>query len=129
MPINITNLDKTRPLITIPDNYNIVIDIKNQTGVVLYIKYTKGDETGVLITHSVCEKDDPNQPLFYDIVERDSDGILSKFSSALTASANILYPVATVLPNTKVNVNFDFVGATTEGTLNIFIKIDNAYYN
>ena len=129
MPVNITNI--SHPDITMLDPYNVIVNISNQIGLICYIIYTKGDETSLDITHSVSESDDPNSTTFYNVMSRDSNGILSKFSSPLTSSNDILYPVAVTLPNNKTKINFNFVNSSSpssEGIVNILIKMDVVSY-
>jgi hypothetical protein len=111
------------------DSNNILLKFKNQTGIILYIEYIKGDETSLVISHSVKSTGDPNETIFYNIIDRASDSTLSNFYSTLADSANIVYPIALTLSNNKVKVNFDFVGATAPGIINVYCKLDDTYYN
>lgn len=127
MPVVLLNTNNS--IVTNTDNY-VIHKLINQTGLLLYIKYTKGDEDYLSISQSVADKNIPNNTDFFEMVYKDVDNTLQPISSKLAATNNVVLPVALELPNTEVKISFDFVNSSTaEGTVEVYCQLNNIKYN
>lgn len=98
-----------------------IVTVQNSgTGVFAYIKYTKGDETGIYISPAVIQPD-ISASEYYQYVKSDSSFALTALKYSISASGSYRIPITTALGETKLKLTFAAISGTANGEIDIEI--------
>lgn len=107
------------------DTNKIEYDVKFNTILYLYVKYTKGDETSIDITFQVYDENNPLSEEFY-IIERKTDKTIEKYKFILTESGNYIIPCPSPESAEFITIVIDYTGGSS-GDIQIFGNSSNKY--
>ena len=98
------------------------------SGVLLYVDYTKGDESGLHFTFEAQDKEDPTGN-FYQISERDPvTNHAESFTIILPDTGKYYLPIPVGASTDTLRINGEFAGTSgSEGTANIYARIEAGY--
>lgn len=104
---------------------SVSFSIARYAGIFLYIDYSPGDETDCILEFSVIDTKNPDKNNFYYLVQDTNDGI-KKYTLALTKTLS-RYVIPLPVPESAdiLKIDFNFIGASTEGTVGLFINTDS----
>lgn len=120
-----------------PDSYTQVkLNTPNQlemyisrfSGVLLYVDYTKGDETELILSFLVQDKEDPTLK-YYQLTERNfSSREAVPFIIKLTGSGLFHIPIPVGGSSDRLRINAEFLNSVAvEGTMNVYARIEAPY--
>ena len=106
---------------------DITYNVKMVSGVYLYVKYTKGDESNVTITFTVNDEKHPNTETdWFNVSERGANNTVQSYTVVLTASTSCIIPVSTPESAYYLKASFAWNGGTS-GDVEVWANNTNKY--